>query len=243
MAKDLQFYDRDGATIITGKTLSDILSGATDVRVKIGVKNTGDALASSLKCSLVAIGSSDGLGQARVGRDLATLSPPWNVAAIVNAAGSGGVFADVGKIYLVVTAVNATGETIQSAEVQATITVTTQTVTITWAKVTGATKYRVYVSSTSGTYGSTCKIAENSGVSATSFTYHGTAASSGTPPLANTTGGTSPAYGSAPSLSTTPVTIGALATGQWVFLWVARIVPLSTSDKLNPRLAGLLFAE
>ena len=243
MAKSLQLYDRDGATAIEGKSLADILSGTTDTAVKLGVKNTGDALVSTLKCTITPIGTNDGWSQLRIGRDLVTLSPPWNVATVVNASGSGGVFASTGVVYFVVTALNATGETIQSAEVQAVITVTTQTVTISWAQITGATKYRVYVSATSGTYGASSKITENIGVSSINFTYDGTAATSGTPPAANTTGGASPTYGSAPSMSTTPVTIGALASEQWVFLWVIRIVPVSVNDTLNPRLAGLLFAE
>lgn len=243
MAKSLSFYDRDGATQIQGKTLADILSGATDIAVKIGVQNTGEALVSTLKCTITQIGSNDGFGQIRIGRDVATLSPPWNVATVVSAPGAGGVWGATGTVYFVVTALNATGQTIRSAEVQAVITSTTQTVNITWNKVTGATKYRVYVTSTAGTYGASSKIAENVGESATSFIYDGTAATSGTPSATNTTGGASPTYGSPPSLSSSPITIGAMSTGQWVFVWIARVVPVSINDTLNPRLAGLLFAE
>lgn len=243
MAKTLQFYDRNGATVITGKTLADILSGTADTAVKIGIKNTGDALVSTLKCSILQLGSNDGFGQLRIGRDLATLSVPWGVNVVVGSSGAGGGWGGIGTVYYVVTALNATGETIQSDDVQAIITSTTQAPTITSARVTGATKYRLYRSVTIGSYGASSLIAESVGVAAPTFIDLGASPSTGAPPSANTTGGASPNYGSSPALAATPVTIGALASGQWVYVWIARVVPVSVDDAMNPRLAGLLFAE
>jgi len=241
MAKSLRFYDRDGATLITGKTLSDILTGGTDTAVKIGVQNSGDALGSTLKSTITQVVGSDGWTQLRFGRDIVTLSPPWGVSTEVSASGAGGVWGATGDVYLVVTSVNATGETVRSAEIKITISSLTQIVTITWVAVTGATKYRLYLTSTPGTYGATSRIAEVTGV--TTYVYNGLAATTGTPASANTTGGVAPAYGSPPALSTTPITIGSMPAGKWIFLWVARVIPPSANDLLNPRFAGLLFAE
>ena len=240
--KRLTFFDRNGFTVITGKTLADILSSAIDTPVKIGVRNSGAALGSSLRCSIAQIGTNDGWSQLRIGRDVATLSAPFNVSGVLGGVGSGGIWADGGTVYYSVTALNATGETVGSIEISVLIDQTTKSITISWSAVTGATAYKVYRTNISGEYGATVLIAETNSATL-SFLDIGTAATTGTPPTANTTAGGSPNYGSAPALSTTAIVLGALATGQWVYVWVARVVPPSVDDKLNPRLAGLLFAE
>jgi len=244
MAKTLTFYDKDGVTEISARTLSDILSGTSDTPVKIGVKNSGSsALGAGLKCTIVKLGNNDGWSQLRIGRDVSTISPPWGLTAVVGSPAASGTWSEPDTVYYVVTALNAVGETIQSSEVQALIDDVTKKVTITWEQVTGATGYRLYRTTVLGVYGAASLVVENVGIDATSYIDDGSVTVTGTSPLANLSGGASPNYGTWPALSTVPLLIRALAIGQEVFIWIGRVVPVSVDDSMNPRIAGLLFTE
>jgi len=89
--------------------------------------------------------------------------------------------------YYVVTAVNASGETVASNEISALISDQTKVVQLSWDVVTGVgvTKYHVWRSTTSGTYAGGM-IAEVSGELTSSYMDTGTATIAGTFPTANT---------------------------------------------------------
>ncbi len=97
---------------------------------------------------------------------------------------SGGSFA-AGTYYWVVTATNAAGETIQSSQVSATLSAS-QKIAISWTQVPGATGYKVYRSTTSGTYGSSSLLTSITNGTTVSYTDTGSATATGTPPTAPT---------------------------------------------------------
>lgn len=87
--------------------------------------------------------------------------------------------------YYVVTTLNALGETTASNEVSVTTTGTTSANTITWSAVTGATGYRVYRGTATGTENVYYAVG-----AVTTLTDTGAAASTGSPPTNNTTANT-----------------------------------------------------
>ncbi|MBA2751596.1 MAG: baseplate J/gp47 family protein [Actinobacteria bacterium] len=131
-------------------------------------------------------GVSPAPGFVRLGNELvgytgftAGLSAPTGVTATPSA--SGGTLAS-GTYYYKVSALNALGETIASAEVSAVVVGPTGSVSIAWGAVTGATSYRIYRGTAAG--------AENTYYTdaATPFVDTGAAGTAGTP---RTTNGTS----------------------------------------------------
>lgn len=96
---------------------------------------------------------------------------------------AGGGTLAAGNRFYVVTALDATGETVKSSEVTATA-VLNGKVTLTWNKVEGASKYRVYEGGSAGAENTYWEVTTNSYVNTTPT---GTA---GSPPVANTTTGT-----------------------------------------------------
>lgn len=114
----------------------------------------------------------------------AIAAPATPAAAAV---ASGGSFL-AGTYFWKVTALSRAGETLGSAEVTATIAAAGQA-TITWAAVTGATGYRIYRTTTAGTYGVSAKAGEVTGQATTTFTDTGAATTVGTLPSTNTSGG------------------------------------------------------
>src|SRR3990167_8617541 len=106
------------------------------------------------------------------------LGVPTGVSAI---AVTGGTLVD-DTYYYVVTAFNQTGESSKSAEVNATTSGTDNTVTIAWSALIGATSYRVYQGTVSGTY------TQYFTVDAPTVTLDddGTAGTGGTPPAVTT---------------------------------------------------------
>lgn len=100
------------------------------------------------------------------------------------AAHSGGSLTDTTTYYYVVTAINANGETVASNEKSYTASDPNLTATLSWAASTGATGYKVYRSTSSGTYGASSLLATLGAV----LTYNdtGTATSTGTPPTNGT---------------------------------------------------------
>lgn len=109
------------------------------------------------------------------------------VAAPVNLAAqgslTGGSFS-AGTYYWVVTGLNGAGETTGSNEVSVVLTGSTSSVTLAWAAMPGATSYRVYRGTSSGSE------SHYQAASTNSFTDTGATGTSGTVPVSNTTGTT-----------------------------------------------------
>jgi hypothetical protein len=82
-----------------------------------------------------------------VGRQIVGMNAPSLTSATPSGAG-GTILA--GTWYYVITATNASGETIASNEVSAVTTGSTSSVVLVWASVTGATGYNIYKGATSG---------------------------------------------------------------------------------------------
>ena len=85
--------------------------------------------------------------------------------------------------YYVVTALGANGETMPSNEQTVTTTAANQEVVVSWTAVAGATGYKIYRSTTSGSYASPSLLTTISSGATTSFIDVGTATTVGTPPV------------------------------------------------------------
>ncbi len=233
----------DGISQLLSQVWPDAYAGVAQTAKKFAVENVGDRTANNVSCSIVQVGLNDGYGQLRIAADTATISKPWNLVATRGAAGDGGIWEQTGQYFWVITAYNATGETIASFEATVNVDVTTKRVTLTWTQVTGASGYKVYRSMVSGSYVTPCLVATVAGGATTNYIDGGGSLSAGAPPAVNTTGGAGPNYGTPPALGVGPLTVGNLAIGQQFFYWVNRVVPGSTSDDDNPRQALIQFAE
>lgn len=99
-----------------------------------------------------------------------------NVVATLNV---GGTLAVGTPYYYVVTALNAKGETFQSAEVTATPTLGNQTIQLSWTVISNATAYNIYRTVTSGIYSTDSLVGQ---VLTGTFTDAGVTASAGQPP-------------------------------------------------------------
>src|SRR5512147_939090 len=187
----VQFYDSDGATPITGYTFPDIQSGLNARPKKFGVLSLSDRVLINMQQAIQAIAGNDGSTMVYHAVDTATLSPPYGSAGppdvSVSAAGAGGVFAATGTYGYKVVWFNANGDTVGSFEALATITATTQKVTLTWNTApAGATGARVYRTSTPGTYVNAFRAT----IGATNtYTDDGSATSAGAPSTDNRTAG------------------------------------------------------
>lgn len=110
-----------------------------------------------------------------------TLGAPAQSAAAT--AGTGGTLA-AGTYRAVITAVNDRGETIKSNEQSQATTGATSTVTFTWAAVSGATSYKVYI--TNGAAGSQAQSVSTTGLSYTLTAYPPSGVTTGSPPASST---------------------------------------------------------
>jgi len=99
---------------------------------------------------------------------------------------AGGSLSSGTPYYYVMSATNANGETVQSAEVTITPSGGNLSVGLTWAQIAGATGYRLYRSTTTATYGATSLLAVVTGGSSVSYTDTGTADVAGQPLAAGT---------------------------------------------------------
>lgn len=109
-------------------------------------------------------------------------APPVQAAA---SAIAGGSLANGTTYYWVITAFNHNGQTAKSNEQSLAITNPNNTATLSWAAVTGATGYKIYRSTSAGTYGATTLVTTiNSGATVT-YNDTGAALSAGTPPATN----------------------------------------------------------
>lgn len=113
-----------------------------------------------------------------------SLLKPNPLVAGLSGPGAGGAWASAASRGWRITALNATGETLASAEAVVTIGDTTRIVTLTWPTVAGATGYRLYRTDTPGIYGSASLLAQLG--MATSYTDSGAATGGGSLPTANT---------------------------------------------------------
>ena len=103
---------------------------------------------------------------------------------------SGGTLTNSTTYYYVMTATNAAGQTTQSAQVSFTATSPNLTAVLTWAAITGATGYKIYRSTTSGTYGASTLLTTIGSGATVTYNDTGSATTTGTPPGSN--GATSP---------------------------------------------------
>jgi len=161
------------------------------------------------------------------------LTTPTGVTATGSA--TGGTLAAASYFYRV-SAVNAQGETLASTEVTSgALTGTTSSVALSWTAVPGATGYRVYRTTTSGTYTSPAFLSAPTGTTYTDT--GGTALTAGTVTTANTATTSAPyfwkvtalsAYGE--TLGSNEVTANVLPNGTQALSWTA--VPGATGYKV-----------
>lgn len=112
--------------------------------------------------------------------------PPGITATGAAAAYATGGTLAAAQYYYKLTATNANGETLATAEIPVVTAGSTGSVVIRWARLLGATGYKVYRSTTSG---AEVLIATVSGGSTTSYTDTGATAGSATPPTTGTAAG------------------------------------------------------
>lgn len=149
----------------------------------------------------------DAIASAAWSTDETYLLPPGFLTA--SGAGTGGTLT-AGTYYYVVTAINAAGETVRSAEAQATVTGSTSLVVLGWNGVTGATGYKVYRGTATG--GENKLIATINSATTESYIDTGAAGTSATPPVSNTASQTIDIADS-PAPSTTSTTATAWIEG------------------------------
>ncbi len=187
MSASVKYLDSDGNTQLTVKNWPNATAGQNQTPRKFTVENSGDRVLGNVSIPIEAITGNDGSSMLRTALDSnGTLTRPYGVAGVLSAPGAGGVWAAAQVYGWKITALNAIGETIGSAEVTVNVNDLTKTVTLTWTTVPGATSYKIYRTATAGTYTSPVF---RSSTAATTFVDDGSAVSSGAPPTANTTGG------------------------------------------------------
>lgn len=245
MPAQVRHFEQSGGIVINEQNWADALAGITQTAEKFAVENNGDRDLDDLFLKILAVVGNDGSGQLRTGADTSgTISPPFGMLVTLGAPAGGGIWSGTGIRAWTVTATNATGETIKSFEVSVNIDDTTKLVTIDWKVVVGATGYKVYRTTTPGTYTTPALRATIGSGGTVTFVDDGAALSAGAPPADNTTGGAGPTYGSPPTLGVADISIGTLfEIGQHFFYWVNRVVPAGTAEAGNPRLAQLKFEE
>lgn len=263
---DIRHLAADGATTLSQQNFGAIASGAAEVdstMIKFGLENISDhklgiAPFSGINLTLEFVGDNDGKSFYFTAADAATISRPWGDGALgaptatLGGLADGGVWGAIGIYGYVVTATNATGETIASAEITANVIDTTQRVTLAWKVVPGATGYKVYRTAVggAGTYGATSLRSTIVSGGTITFLDNGAAPGAGTPAVVNTTGGAGPAYGTPPAIgsftqadkiiATSPT---GLAIGQEWFYWAVLKVPPGTSSVGNRRAVRVLPKE
>lgn len=241
MAVAVAHYSADGNTPITSKSWGDVTAGASAAALKFFIQNVGDRSLVGLVFDFVQVDTGDGYTHMQWAADTATLSCPWGFSATAQA--SGGSIPSGTTYYYKITATNAAGETTGSFEKSATTSAANSSILLQWTQTPGATGYKLYRSTSSGSYGASSLLATISGGGTVSYTDTGAATSAGTLPTANTTGGAGPAYGVAPSLGSAAITIGTLEVGrQWVY-WVGVSVGAAVTEVGNPRYAQRRFRE
>jgi hypothetical protein len=157
-------------------------------------------------------------------------SAGFNLLAVLSAPAAGGVWAGTGNYFWRVVGYDINGiELANTFEATVNVDNVTKTVALSWVTITGAATIKVFRSTVSGTY-IAALVTILSGA-ATGYTDLGTVTTPG-----DLT--TSPTYGVPPTISlNTAIAEGNVAIGQWYFFWVQIVVPTSTPEVGNPRLA------
>lgn len=243
MAAGVKWYDKTGGVQLTGKAFGDSAAGATFPAEKFSIVNTGDRDigAGGAELRLEQEGTNDGYTLVRVGRDTATVIPPYEVTGAAGSPGAGGVWSGTGVKYYRLTATNATGETVGSLEVAVNVDDTTKKVTLNWTQPAGVTGIKVYRSTTPGVY-TTPALRATLGAVAT-YMDDGSAVGAGALPTENTTAGGAPTYGSPPTLGTSPLSLGTVKKGQTIVWWLNRLIPASTPAAGNTRALKIRIVE
>jgi hypothetical protein len=276
MPTNVRYRDADGFTQVVGTTedLGQVVSSPSAVvnttPIKVCLENISDrALGASPFAGVVLhheqVGTNDGISLVYTALDTinGTLSKPWGAdvdafdvptgAPEATMTGPYGVWAATGDYGVVVTALNAAGETIASVEKVVTVSDVSEEWTYEWAHVPGATGgYNIYRTDVddAGTYGAYSLIGHNAAVGDVTFADDGSPQTIGTPPSENTTGGAGPTYGTAPAAvdhTTADKTIAAapagLAVGEQWFFWLMAKIPAGTSSTGNKRIMRLQPTE
>jgi len=156
----------------------------------------------------------------------------WKVAPTLGPTADGGIWGSTGVRFWRVVALDSTGvEIANSLEASINVDDVTKRVTLTWTGVAAASSYRIYRSTSSGTYLTALRASISA--PATSYIDNGAATTAG-----DLT--TEPSYGVPPasgSFVQTALTLSSIAIGQQKFFWVNRVVPGATSEAGNKRLA------
>lgn len=189
MSANVIYLDQDGATGLTLLNLPDVVAGNNSTPHKVGVQSTANRQMNQIQEALQAIIGNDGITMLQIALDTTTLSAPYGFAAVANAPGSGGTFGATGSYGYRITATNASGETISTVELDVNLTAITQTVTLTWTQTPGATGYKIYRTSTPGTFVSPALLTTIGSGATVTFTDTGAAVGAGAPPISNTTSG------------------------------------------------------
>ena len=224
--------DTVGHTIPAGTVVAYSLAGqsavlfATQSAVTVPSPGTGYVTAPALS-----LGATASTGGTFAGGP--SLTTPIGVAA--TGAATGGTLVAASYFYRV-SAINTRGETLASTEVPSgALTGTTSSVALSWTAVPGATGYRVYRTTTSGTYTSPAFLSAPSGTTYTDT--GGTALTAGTVTTANTATTSAPyfwkvtalsAYGE--TLGSNEVTANIFPNGTQALSWAA--VPGATGYKV-----------
>lgn len=127
-------------------------------------------------------GSTETAPSTEVSIAIANLATPVISSVVANNSDPAGFFASPPSVFFKVTAYNAGGETLPSAEVS--VSVVSGSATVTWGAVTGATGYKVYRSRATGTEALVADVGN-----VTTYTDYGSITPSGSPPVSNTTSG------------------------------------------------------
>ena len=196
--------DTGGHTIPAGTVVAYSLAGQSAVLFATQAAVTVPAPGTGLLAAPAALtaGATAATGGTFAGGP--NLTTPTGVTATGSA--TGGTLAAASYFYRV-SAINAQGETLASTEVTSgALTGTTSSVALSWTPVTGATGYRVYRTTTSGTYTSPAFLSAPTGTTYTDT--GGTALTAGTVATANAATTSAPYFWKVTALSAYGETLG-----------------------------------
>ena len=198
---------------------------------RVAVQNDGDTSV-TFSFDFDPAGQTDGSAYLRAALDPDTLSPPYNVAAVLGAAGAGGVWGATGSYDWRIIATKTGGKvTTGSVLVTVNVDVVTKKVTLTWSKIFG-TGYQLYRKLSASAWGASDLVFTTADPDVLTFVDDGTAPGAGALPVVNTTGGAAPTFGPPPALAGEPLNVGALAPGQQQMLWLDWVIPSGVPSTL-----------
>lgn len=143
----------------------------------------------------------------------------------VPTASTGGSLTSGTTYYYTMTATNAAGQTTQATQVSYAASGTNLTAVLTWTAVPGATGYKIYRSTTSGSFGSSTLLTTIGSGSTVTYSDTGISTSSGTPPGTNTA--------TSPATFTQSTTVASAGPNDWSIAanWSTGTVP-ATGDSV-----------